>query len=64
MNKDKKKIIITGSAGFIGYSLCTKLLERGYNIIGIDNHKMKTWLVQMFWQYEGGFDRGIDLANI
>ena len=38
MNKNKKKIIITGSAGFIGYSLCAKLLERGYSIIGIDNH--------------------------
>jgi len=30
--------IITGSAGFIGYSLSEKLLERGANIIGIDNH--------------------------
>jgi len=33
-----KKSIITGSAGFIGASLCIKLLERGDNIIGIDNH--------------------------
>ena len=33
-----KKIIVTGSAGFIGSSLCIKLLERGENIIGIDNH--------------------------
>ena len=31
-------IIVTGSAGFIGYSLCEKLLERGDNIIGVDNH--------------------------
>ena len=31
-------IIVTGSAGFIGFSLCIKLLERGNNIIGIDNH--------------------------
>ena len=35
---NKTKIIVTGSAGFIGYSLCIKLLERGDNIIGIDNH--------------------------
>ena len=35
---NKTKIIVTGSAGFIGYSLCVKLLERGDNIIGIDNH--------------------------
>ena len=32
------KLIITGSAGFIGSSLCFKLLERGDNVIGIDNH--------------------------
>ena len=38
MNKDIKKHIITGSAGFIGYSLCIKLLERGESIVGIDNH--------------------------
>ena len=33
-----KKIIVTGSAGFIGASLCIKLLERGDSIVGIDNH--------------------------
>jgi UDP-glucuronate 4-epimerase len=38
MNYKDKKIIVTGSAGFIGSSLCLKLLERGDNIIGIDNH--------------------------
>ena len=30
--------IVTGSAGFIGFSLSLKLLKRGDNIIGIDNH--------------------------
>ena len=38
MNKNLKNIIITGAAGFIGSSLCIKLLERGDSIIGIDNH--------------------------
>ena len=33
-----KKTIVTGSAGFIGSSLCIKLLQRGDDIIGIDNH--------------------------
>ena len=33
-----KNIIITGAAGFIGSSLCLRLLERGDSIIGIDNH--------------------------
>ena len=33
-----KLTVVTGSAGFIGFSLCVKLLERGDSIIGIDNH--------------------------
>ena len=32
------KILITGSAGFIGSTLSIKLLERGDEIVGIDNH--------------------------
>ena len=31
------KILVTGSAGFIGYHLCESLLEDGYEILGIDN---------------------------
>ena len=32
------KILVTGSAGFIGSMLSLKLLERGDEIVGIDNH--------------------------
>jgi UDP-glucuronate 4-epimerase len=31
------KILITGTAGFIGYHLAKKLLERGDRVVGIDN---------------------------
>lgn len=31
------KILVTGSAGFIGNQLCLKLLERGDEVIGLDN---------------------------
>jgi len=34
----KKTILITGVAGFIGYSLANKLLENGHTIYGIDNY--------------------------
>jgi len=33
-----KKILVTGAAGFIGSSLSIRLLERGDQVIGIDNH--------------------------
>ncbi len=33
----KKKILVTGCAGFIGSNLCEKLIENGYHVTGIDN---------------------------
>lgn len=32
-----KKILVTGAAGFIGFHLCKKLLQKGDVVIGIDN---------------------------
>ena len=32
-----KYILVTGSAGFIGFHLCKRLLEENFNVIGIDN---------------------------
>ena len=32
-----KYILVTGSAGFIGFHLCMKLLEKNYKVVGIDN---------------------------
>ena len=31
------KILVTGSAGFIGYHVSKKLIELGHNVVGIDN---------------------------
>ena len=32
------KVLVTGAAGFIGSALSIKLLDRGDEILGIDNH--------------------------
>ena len=32
------KILVTGSAGFIGSELSLKLLDEGYTVVGVDNH--------------------------
>ena len=50
------RIIITGVAGFIGFSLAYKLLEQNHKILGIDNlddyysvsYKKKAFTTQKF----------------
>ena len=34
--KDKKKALVTGSSGFIGYHLCQRLLLDGWRVLGLD----------------------------
>ena len=31
------KYLVTGSAGFIGFRLCQRLLDSGHEVVGIDN---------------------------
>ena len=33
-----KKVLVTGSTGFIGSAVCLYILARGDEVIGIDNH--------------------------
>ena len=34
---DKKRILITGAAGFLGSHLCDRFIKEGYHVIGMDN---------------------------
>ncbi|MFC1664412.1 GDP-mannose 4,6-dehydratase, partial [Pseudomonadota bacterium] len=36
-NHDKKRIIVTGGAGFLGSHLCDKLIDSGHEVICVDN---------------------------
>ena len=31
------KILVTGTAGFIGFSMSLRLLKKKYSVVGIDN---------------------------
>ena len=61
--------MVTGSAGFIGFSLSKKLLERGDNIIGIDNHnnyydpKIKDARLKKLTKYSNYKHYKLDLCN-
>ncbi|MCG6880178.1 MAG: NAD-dependent epimerase [Deltaproteobacteria bacterium] len=37
MADSDKKVLVTGSAGFIGFHLSRKLLDSGYHVVGLDN---------------------------
>ena len=37
MSQDKKRILITGAAGFLGSHLCDRFLKEGYHVIAMDN---------------------------
>ena len=53
-----EKILVTGSAGFIGMHLCKSLLEDGYEILGIDNlnsyydKQLKRKRLELLFDYE------------
>jgi dTDP-glucose 4,6-dehydratase len=36
-NTDKKRVLITGAAGFLGSHLCDRFIAEGYEVIGMDN---------------------------
>ena len=63
-----KKILVTGAAGFIGFSICNKLLELGINVCGLDNlneyydPKLKSARLEILTKKGISFSK-IDLAD-
>ena len=37
MSTRKKKVLISGAAGFLGSHLCDRFIKEGYEVIGMDN---------------------------
>ena len=35
-SNNSSKILITGSAGFIGFHLVSRFISEGYNVVGVD----------------------------
>lgn len=64
-----KKILVTGSAGFIGFHLCNKLLNKKFNILGIDNInsyysiKLKKDRTKILQKYNNFKFEKIDIIN-
>ena len=63
------KILVTGSAGFIGYHLCNSLLNDGYDILGIDNinnyynKNLKLDRLEILNKYNNFNFKKIDISN-
>ena len=47
------RVLVTGSAGFIGGYVVEELLERGYEVVGVDNESKYGHVVRSFDSHPG-----------
>ena len=65
-----EKILVTGSAGFIGMHLCIRLLDDGYRVCGIDNLNdyydvsLKEARLKILSDYSNFTFNKIDISNL
>tara|TARA_B100000989_G_C19517628_1_gene462463 strand:- start:114 stop:1118 length:1005 start_codon:yes stop_codon:yes gene_type:complete len=65
----KKTILVTGSAGFIGFHLCESLLKENYIVIGVDSltdyydKNLKINRLKILLKYENFNDIRLDITN-
>ncbi len=65
-----KNVLLTGAAGFIGWKTGEFLLERGFNVIGVDNMnsyydvRLKKWRLNQLKKYENFKFYELDIENI
>lgn len=69
MTNKKEKILVTGSAGFIGMHLCKSLLDDGFIVFGIDNLNnyydvtLKKKRLEALFVYDNFTFEKIDISN-
>ena len=67
---NKKRILVTGAAGFIGLHLCKSLLDDGFEVLGIDNMNhyydpaLKQARLDILTQYDAFSFSKSDISNL
>jgi UDP-glucuronate 4-epimerase len=65
----EQKILVTGACGFIGWKVCEKLLEMGFEVFGVDDLndyydvKLKIWRLEKLKKFKNFIDVKFDISK-